>query len=197
MDMGDILAQWETMKADEKKKQKDSGKANVVNGRQISHKKANAPTAQEKAAALAAKEQKDFAEKIRQDSEKQINPMEMWLRRYGTVDKDKIAEETAERTREQDRNYLISMRPEAHLDLHGLHQDEARERLNNFISDCKRRGIRKVMIIHGKGIHTHGTDPVLGELVRRFIETDNRCGMSGHPKNKADGGTGATWVILK
>lgn len=197
MDMGDILAQWETMKADEKKKQKDSGKANVVNGRQVSHKKANAPTAQEKTAALAAKEQKDFAEKIRQDSEKQINPMEMWLRRYGTVDKDKIAEETAERTREQDRNYLVSMRPEAHLDLHGLHQDEARERLNNFISDCKRRGIRKVMIIHGKGIHTHGTDPVLGELVRRFIETDNRCGMSGHPKNKADGGTGATWVILK
>jgi DNA-nicking Smr family endonuclease len=53
------------------------------------------------------------------------------------------------------------------------------------------------MIIHGKGIHTSGTDPVLGKLVRSFIERDKRCGASGHPKNKAEGGTGATWVILK
>ena len=69
--------------------------------------------------------------------------------------------------------------------------------LNSFITDCKRRGLKKVMIIHGKGIHTSGTDPVLGKLVRSFIERDKRCGTSGHPKNKAEGGTGATWVILK
>ena len=72
------------------------------------------------------------------------------------------------RTRQQDREYVLNMKPEAYLDLHGLHQDEARERLDGFITDCKRRGLRKVMIIHGKGIHTHGTDPVLGELVRRL-----------------------------
>lgn len=125
------------------------------------------------------------------------NPMEIWLRKYGTIDKDKLAEEHQERTKQQDREYVLNLKPEAYLDLHGLHQDEARIKLDTFVSDCKRRGLRKVQIIHGKGIHTHGTDPVLGELVRRFIETDPRCGSSGHPKNNADGGTGATWVILK
>ena len=74
----------------------------------------------------------------------------MWLRRYGTIDKDKIAEETEERDREQDRSFLISMKPEARIDLHGLHLDEAEARLNDFITMCVRRGLRKVLIIHGK-----------------------------------------------
>lgn len=187
MDMNDILNQWDNMQADKVRKQKESGKNTV------SHKKANAPTPEEKA--LAA--ERDFEAKIRMENSKEINPMEMWLRRYGTIDKDKLAEEQQERTNQYDRNYLLNMRPEARLDLHGLHQDEAEERLNNFISDCQRRGLRKVIIVHGKGIHTSGTDPVLGELVRKFIERDKRCGTSGHPKTKQEGGTGATWVILK
>ncbi len=187
MDMNDILAQWDTMQNDRFKKQKGSDK------NQISHKKANAPTPEEK----AAKAERNFEEQIRLENSKTINPMEMWLRRYGTVDKDKIAEEQESRSKQYDRDYLISMRPEARLDLHGLHQDEARERLNFFITDCIHKGLRKVIIIHGKGIHTTGTDPVLGELVRRFIEQDKRCGMSGHPKTNAEGGKGATWVVLK
>ena len=50
MDMGDILDQWDKYQAAQIKKQKESGKSTV------SHKKANAPTAEEKA--LAA--EKDF-----------------------------------------------------------------------------------------------------------------------------------------
>lgn len=187
MDMGDILNQWDKVQADKIRKQKESGHNTV------SHKKANAPTPEEKARAA----EKDFEAKLRAENSKQINPMEMWLRRYGTIDKDKIAEEQYEKTKEQNRNYLLNMAPEARLDLHGLHQDEAEERLNWFITDCCRHGLRKVIIIHGKGIHTSGTDPVLGELVRKFIERDKRCGTSGHPKTKQEGGSGATWVILK
>ena len=114
---------------------------------------------------------------------------------YG--DKDKIAEQELEISNQTDRNYLLNMKPEARLDLHGLTQAQAQEKLDYFITDCLRRGIRKVIIIHGKGIHTTGTDPVLGPFVRKFIERDKRCGMSGHPKTKQEGGTGATWVILK
>ena len=181
MDMGDILNQWDNIKKKEKTAARE--KAHTP---QVSHKKANAPTKEER-----------IIQNAKSNKEPQINPMEYWLNRYGTVDKDKIAESTVERTKQQDREYVLNMRPEAYLDLHGLHQDEARMKLDSFISDCKRRGLRKVMIIHGKGIHTQGTDPVLGELVRRFIEIDPRCGTSGHPKNKAEGGTGATWIILK
>lgn len=187
MNMDDILNQWDKMQSDKIRKQKESGK------NQVSHKKANAPTKEEKE--LAA--QKDFEAKIRAENSKEINPMEMWLRRYGVVDKDKIEEETRERQNLNDRNYIYAMKPEATVDLHGLHQDEAEERLYNFVTECKRRGLKKILIIHGKGIHTSGTDPVLGELVRRFIEHDKRCGASGHPKSKQDGGNGATWVILK
>ncbi len=186
MNMADILDQWDDIKKKEKAAAREK-----VHTQQVSHKKANAPTAQEKELAQAKKNGSV------KESQPQINPMEYWLNRYGTVDKDKIAEETVERTKQQDRSYVLNMKPEAYLDLHGLHQDEARIRLDSFISDCKQRGLRKVMIIHGKGIHTHGTDPVLGEVVRRFIESDRRCGTSGHPKNKAEGGTGATWIILK
>ena len=186
MDMGDILAQWDDIKKKEKQAAREAKKQP-----QVSHKKANAPTAQEKELAQAKKTG------TIKEKQAQINPMEYWLNRYGTVDKDKIAEQTEERTKQQDREYVLNMRPEAYLDLHGLHQDEARIRLDSFVSDCKRRGLRKIMVIHGKGIHTHGTDPVLGEVVRRYIESDPRCGTSGHPKNKAEGGTGATWIILK
>lgn len=191
MDMNDILNQWDKYQGNQKRKQKESGK------NQVSHKKANAPTPEEKAAAEERNFNKKLEKQIEEQNNRQINPMELWLRRYGTIDKDKMAEENEKRTNYSDRNYLLNMKCEAFLDLHGLHQDEAEERLNYFITDCKNRGLKKVMIIHGKGIHTTGTDPVLGELVRRFIEHDKRCGMSGHPKNKADGGTGATWVILK
>lgn len=187
MDMGDILNQWDSYQKNQVKKQKEKAKD------QVSHKKANAPTKEEKARAA----EKDFEAKLKAENEKQINPMELWLRRYGTIDKDKLAEEQESRSKLYDRNYLLNMQPEARLDLHGLHQDQARESLDRFITDCKARGLRKVLIIHGKGIHSHGSDPVLGELVRRFIEHDKRCGASGHPKTKAEGGSGATWVLLK
>ncbi len=183
MDMGDILAQWDKVQKKDKEKAREQAKK-----AQISHKKANASTKEEKELQKAKSEN---------PGNPVINPMDYWLNRYGTIDKDKLAEQHQERTRLQDREYVLNLKPEACLDLHGLHQDEARIHLDRFISDCKRRGLRKIMVIHGKGIHTHDADPVLGELVRRFIESDKRCGSSGHPKNKAEGGSGATWIILK
>ena len=190
MNMNDILNQWDKIQSDKVKKQKESGKNTV------SHKKANAPTKEEKELAAAKAAEHDFEAQFKAENQKQINPMELWLRRYGVVDKDKIAEDTVERTKQENRSYLLNMRPEATIDLHGLTQEEAESQLNYFIGDCRRKGLKKVLIIHGKGIHSQN-NAVLGELVRKFIERDNRCGTSGHPKNQSDGGNGATWVILK
>lgn len=178
MDMNDILNQWDQIQKNKKNQQKNNPQI------QVSHKKANAPT----------KEEKELAEEKKYNN---VNQMEIWLNKYGTIDKDKLASEAEKKSVYADKNYLINLKPEAILDLHGLHQDEAYDRLNTFISDCKHRGLKKVLIIHGKGIHTTGTDPVLGEVVRKFIEIDKRCGMSGHPKNKGEGGSGATWVLIK
>ena len=128
--------------------------------------------------------------------EKTVNPMEMWMRRYGVIDKDAAADEYDQRLKLEDRAYLKAMSPQSRLDLHGLTREEAWQRLDGFISECKLKGLRKVLIIHGKGNHSHGSDPVLGATVRSFIETDKRLGASGHP-NRNMGGSGATWVVIR
>lgn len=186
MDFGDILGEWD-------KKQNESAHGGSNKGPQVSHKKANAPTAEEKEAARQGYTPEQV---MAQESKEKINPMEMWLRRYGTVDKDAAAESYAEQTKMQSREYLRELKPEARIDLHGLTRDEAWDKLNQFVGDCVRRGLVKILIVHGKGNHNTGSDPVLGAMVRTFIEQDKRLGSSGHP-DKIQGGTGATWVIIK
>ena len=92
--------------------------------------------------------------------------------------------------------YIREMTPEARIDLHGLTKEDAWQRLNAFVGDCVARGLKKILIIHGKGNHSHGSDPVLGPMVKSFIEQDKRLGTSGHP-DKFMGGNGATWVMIK
>ena len=156
-------------------------------GNSVSGKKANAPE-KGKESSDCSGEENGFS--------KRIDPQEAWLRRYGVVDKDKIASLEAERNRERSQLYIKKIPVEAKIDLHGLTREEARSRLSIFVGDCVKRGLRKILIVHGKGIHTTGSDPVLGEEVRKFIEQDRRCGRSGHPDRRM-GGSGATWVFLK
>lgn len=194
MDFGDILNQWDGVQKAEKSKAKERAKVP-----QVSHKMANAPTPEEKAARKRAKlaaEGRLYEEQMKEDAKKQINPMELWLRRYGVTDKDKAADEYEERSKMESREYLRTMRPEARIDLHGLTREEAWARLNSFVNDCIRRGLKKILIIHGKGNHSHGSDPVLGPMVKTFIEQNKNLGSSGHP-DRAMGGSGATWVIIK
>ena len=194
MDFGDILNQWSEMQADEKKAVKQKQKAP-----QVSHKMANAPTPEEKAAKKREKllaSGRIYEYQMEQDAKKSVNPMEIWLRRYGVTDKDKESEEYEMRTKMESREYLRTMRPEARIDLHGLTRDEAWARLNSFVDDCFRRNLKKILIIHGKGNHSHGSDPVLGPMVKTFIEQNKHLGSSGHPDHTM-GGSGATWVIIK
>ncbi|MBP3709844.1 MAG: Smr/MutS family protein [Treponema sp.] len=187
MDFGAILDAWE-------KQQKSAvGKKTHVANDCASHQQTKRV-----AQGDAGNQQAQDGASCQQSSgcSKQLNPQELWLRKYGVVDKDKLAEEAHEHEKEHSVSYLKTLPIEARVDLHGLTRDEAWNKLVNFTGDCMHRGVRKVLIIHGKGIHTTGSDPVLGEVVRRFIESDKRCGASGHP-NKRLGGNGATWVLLK
>ena len=178
MDFGDILEQWDEMQKNAAKQKKGAA--------QVSHKKANAPSAEEKAAAALCGN----------SNEPRINAQELWMRRYGIVDKDALEEHTEARERFKSRKELERMNCDEKLDLHGCTQDEAYLRLESFVTDCERRKLKKILIVHGKGIHTRGTDPVLASLVKKFIEQDKRLGSSGHP-DLSGGGSGATWVILK
>ena len=190
MDFGDILAQYEKQQREENSRKKQKVP-------QVSHKKPNALTKEERA---ALKENASFQAmmeaQMERDNARRANPIDVWLNRFGTVDKDKIADQAATEARLNDREYLKSIRPEAVLDLHGLTRDEAWERMASFVSESKRKNLRKIMVIHGKGNLSNGSDPVLGPMVRMFIEQDSRLGASGHP-DRNNGGNGATWILLK
>ncbi|MDR2897792.1 MAG: Smr/MutS family protein [Spirochaetaceae bacterium] len=172
-DFGDILEQWENGSSGTAKKPvhnkppvKTPKKADAVPSRDLVTKK---PVKRNPSAK---------------------NPVEVWLDRYGTTDKDAAAEKQ-ERLHIAPKNLPV----EAHLDLHGLSRDEAWRQLSDFIDLCCRKGFRKVLIIHGKGNHS-GTTAVLSSMVQEFIRRSPRLGASGHPDNR-DGGSGATWVVVK
>ena len=190
MDFGDILSQYEKM-------QSDSARKNKAKSQQKSHKKPNALTKEEREALKSASSLQAMMEaQMAEDNARRANPIDVWLNRFGTVDKDKIADQAQQEARLNDREYLRSMKPEAVLDLHGLTRDEAWERMATFVSESKRKNLRKIMVIHGKGNHSNGSDPVLGPMVRLFIEQDARLGASGRP-DRNNGGNGATWILLK
>ena len=171
MDFGDILAEWDNLQKSEKSQKSQKNQT-------------------------TRKVQSVYEKKMKEDSEKSANPMDIWMRRYGVIDKDAAAEEYEYRTKTENREYLRKMRPEETVDLHGMTREEAWQKLDCFVASCKTRGLRKILIIHGKGNHSNGSDPVLGEMVRSFIECDKRLGSSGHP-DRNHGGNGATWVIVR
>ncbi|MDR1586190.1 MAG: Smr/MutS family protein [Treponema sp.] len=133
----------------------------------------------------------------------QISPLEKWLRINGVYDKD--AEETGagrdaagsgsgEKPGER-RRRLLAKKPDAVIDIHGLTGDEAWEALERFFADAKHQSLEKLLVIHGKGNHSGG-EAVLKRRVREFVERCPFAGENGHG-SAAEGGSGATWVLLK
>jgi DNA-nicking Smr family endonuclease len=123
-----------------------------------------------------------------------VDPLTAWLRLNPIYDKDAESAEGTADTGER-RRRLLARRPDAVLDLHGLTRDEAWDALDHFFRDGRRRGFKKLLIIHGKGNHSNGSG-VLKEICRTFIERCPFAGESGRGK-PTDGASGATWVILK
>lgn len=197
MDFGDILNQWDELCAQEERTRKggdNKPRQRLPNAPRVEKSEEKDRGMQAVQNTRSGKSSSTQAE----DALSQVNPMELWLRRHGVVDKDALAQEAEERERNQSREYLKKLPIGARIDLHGLTRDEAWERLDSFVADCSRRGIQKVLIVHGKGHHSKERSDVsiLSAVVRTFIELDRRLGASGHP-DKRLGGSGATWVIIK
>lgn len=85
---------------------------------------------------------------------------------------------------------------EAKIDLHYLTQKEALQELENFLAYSCHLGRRKVLIIHGKGNHSDQGSPVLKPLVAQHLTQSQYVRATGRARLK-DGGTGATWAILR
>ena len=135
---------------------------------------------------------------------------EQWEKQTGTAQKtlDKDAaldrEQALETPRGERRARLLRKKPDAIIDLHGLTANEAENALQTFFSNSKNAGFEKLLVIHGKGNHQRNGsaynhtpgESVVRDTARRFIEACPFAGEHGYSSAK-DGGTGATWVILK
>jgi DNA-nicking Smr family endonuclease len=77
------------------------------------------------------------------------------------------------------------------LDLHTFQPREVGDLLVDYLSECKKRGILSVRIIHGKGTGTLRTG-VHEKLARMEIVESITW-----PASATTGGWGATWVRLK
>lgn len=85
--------------------------------------------------------------------------------------------------------------PQAILDLHGMIVPEARDAVAGFISECQQRGIRRGLVIHGKGLGSQ-QQPVLktklGIWLRQHPEILAFC-----PAQPRDGGSGAVYILIR
>ena len=81
------------------------------------------------------------------------------------------------------------------LDLHGMTVVEAEAAVDSFLQDASKRGLRKVLFIHGKGTHSE-SEGVLRKEVRIYLEKHPLAGELGVPK-RFEGGKGAIWAIVR
>lgn len=121
-----------------------------------------------------------------------------WLDRHPPETKEEepsddiaLRRQAAERRAE-----LRRMKPQATLDLHGLTVTEALERADAFLEEARASGLKKVLVIHGKGLHSHEGEAVLKTAVRSHIQNHPLAGEVGVP-DRAMGGEGALWVAIR
>lgn len=179
MNFGDILDEWDRTKAASSSFQKEGS---------IQRKKDSG--------GLNTTESRDLYTTENAKNQSQAHPVDIWLRRYGVIDKDAILDlENTRETPAERRKRVAAMKPEAIIDLHGLTQEDAWIQLDAFFVDCIKKDLQKILIIHGKGNHSE-SDPILKNMVRTFVEQNPSAGESGNAI-KGEGGSGATWVMLK
>lgn len=82
------------------------------------------------------------------------------------------------------------------LDLHRMHAELADEAIRIFLAEAREHGYRCVRIIHGKGLRSKDSTPVLKLLTDRVLRfrSDVLAYASAKP---SEGGTGAVVVLLK
>jgi DNA-nicking Smr family endonuclease len=117
-----------------------------------------------------------------------------WIDAYGVPDpaeRDRVPTDPVHPTRKD----IECMPMDAVLDLHGMTTAEAELALESFFATAERSGCRKVLIVHGKGLHSE-SEPVLAAFVTRWLGRRASAGRSGYAA-RDKGGRGATWVLMK
>ncbi len=88
---------------------------------------------------------------------------------------------------------------QSHIDLHGLVQKDARAEVEAFLDEARTRGDRCVLIVHGRGLHSPDSVPVLKERMKVWLTRGRmaRGVLAFATARPADGGAGAIYVLLR
>jgi DNA-nicking Smr family endonuclease len=118
-----------------------------------------------------------------------------FIEKNGVYDKDASASKKHPAPEKTCRKHSIRMV----LDLHGMNSRDAASKVRSFITQSRKRGLREILVIHGKGNHSADQGgPVLKKMVRDLLENELhhtvRNYRSALPR---EGGEGATVVYLK
>lgn len=84
---------------------------------------------------------------------------------------------------------------QARLDLHRVKIREAREQVHSFLEAAWRRGLRTVLITHGKGMHSATPARMKSYVIHWLDESD--LALAYHSAQPTHGGAGATYVMVR
>lgn len=86
---------------------------------------------------------------------------------------------------------------QSELDLHSVKYEDAVAQTTAFVDSCHRKGLRKIRIITGKGIHSPGGKSIIRPAVIQALQSCLYISQIDTNPKPVDGGTGAIIVILK
>jgi DNA-nicking Smr family endonuclease len=88
---------------------------------------------------------------------------------------------------------------QSHLDLHGRTRVEARQEVEQFVVASRQRGLRCVLIVHGRGLNSRDQIPVLKQALKVWLARGRiaRSVLAFCTARPSDGGAGAVYVLLR
>jgi len=86
-----------------------------------------------------------------------------------------------------------------YIDLHGLTRQEAEVRVRDFLHQSSRRGLRCVLIVHGRGLNSANSLAVLKEKLPTWLTRGpaKKIVLAFATARPYDGGAGAVYVLLR
>ncbi len=85
------------------------------------------------------------------------------------------------------------------IDLHGFTKQEAEDELKRFLIRSYKSGLRCVLVVHGRGLNSPESLPVIKEGLRRWLGQGSirKVLLAFATARPYDGGTGAIYVLLR
>ncbi len=118
------------------------------------------------------------------------------LNRHGVQYK---ASDLQKKKKRSDRNVTRSkLATEKQIDLHGMTARDAELEIREVFESAARNGYQQILIVHGRGNHSTGGNPVLKRMVVDLLEGPLDSQVSSfYFAQPNEGGGGATRVVLK